>query len=67
MATVPCAADGIIQSELKYLDLALDSSQDPSTTSQYSASHATGTDYREIDFVRTQALEDTRRVRNMIT
>ncbi|KAL8559578.1 hypothetical protein ACOMHN_018741 [Nucella lapillus] len=62
MSTVPAAPDIDTEPELKYLDLALD--PDPSRP-QATASHGTPTEYREIDFVKTQALQDTKKARDM--
>ena len=64
MSTVPAPPDPDTEPELKYLDLALDTPPDPSRP-QASASHGTPTEYREIDFVKTQALQDTRKARNL--
>ena len=66
MSTVPAPpADPDPEPELKYLDLALDTPPPDPSRSQASASHGAPTEYREIDFIKTQALQDTKRARNM--
>ncbi|XP_076446068.1 GRB2-associated-binding protein 1-like isoform X2 [Babylonia areolata] len=64
MSTVPAAPDIDMEPELKYLDLALDTPPDPARP-QAAAFHGTPTEYREIDFVKTRALQDTKKARDM--
>ncbi|KAK7481996.1 hypothetical protein BaRGS_00026799 [Batillaria attramentaria] len=62
MSTVPAPPaqpDIDNEPELKYLDLDLDTQADPPRP-QAAASHAAPTEYREIDFIKTIALQNTK-------
>ncbi|XP_076467481.1 uncharacterized protein LOC143298516 isoform X2 [Babylonia areolata] len=62
--TVPVATEQEFDPELKYLDLDLDTPPDLSRP-QAAGTHGKGTEYREIDFDRTQALQEARRARHL--
>ncbi|XP_070197206.1 GRB2-associated-binding protein 2-like isoform X2 [Littorina saxatilis] len=65
MSTVPTAPDHETEPELKYLDLCLDTPPEPTRTQATNVHHGTPTEYREIDFVKTRALQDVKKARNL--
>ncbi|KAL8576369.1 hypothetical protein ACOMHN_048936 [Nucella lapillus] len=62
--TVPTPSQHELEPELKYLDLALDTPPDPSRP-QAAGSYGKGTEYREIDFDKTQALQEAFKARHL--
>lgn len=64
MSSVPAAPERDMEPELKYLDLALEHPE-PGRVQPAPHVHGSQTEYREIDFIKTKALQDVKKVRKL--